>query len=103
MVLGPRFQILSRLLVLLTVTYLCFASAPAQAATRKKRRVVKASGVHHRTVAATAMVARASLARPKVSTLSATTKAPIIRGGPWLSPTYADSTSEDFVDGEDLD
>ena len=28
--------------------------------------------------------------------------APIIRGGPWTSPTYADSTAGDFVDGEDL-
>jgi penicillin-binding protein 2 len=30
-------------------------------------------------------------------------KAPVIRGGPWLSPTYADSTAQDFIDGEDLD
>ena len=28
--------------------------------------------------------------------------APIIRGGPWTSPTYADSTAGDFIDGEDL-
>jgi cell division protein FtsI/penicillin-binding protein 2 len=28
--------------------------------------------------------------------------APIIRGGPWTEPTYADSTVGDFVDGEDL-
>jgi penicillin-binding protein 2 len=27
----------------------------------------------------------------------------VIRGGPWLSPTYADSTTQDFIDGEDLD
>jgi penicillin-binding protein 2 len=26
----------------------------------------------------------------------------LIRGGPWLSPTFADSTSADFVDGEEL-
>src|SRR5205807_10136551 len=29
--------------------------------------------------------------------------APIIAGGPWTSPTYADSTNGDDVDGEDLD
>ena len=29
--------------------------------------------------------------------------APIIRGGPWTEPTYADSTQGDNVDGEDLD
>ena len=28
---------------------------------------------------------------------------PIIRGGPWKEPTYADSTDGDNVDGEDLD
>ena len=28
---------------------------------------------------------------------------PIIRGGPWTEPTYADSTEGDNVDGEDLD
>src|SRR6185295_12664645 len=28
--------------------------------------------------------------------------APIIRGGPWTEPTYADSTVGDYVDGEDL-
>jgi len=27
---------------------------------------------------------------------------PIVRGGPWTEPTYADSTAGDFVDGEDL-
>lgn len=29
--------------------------------------------------------------------------APIIRGGPWTSPTYADSTEGDLLDGEDLE
>jgi len=29
--------------------------------------------------------------------------APVIRGGPWTEPTYADSTLGDNVDGEDLD
>lgn len=29
--------------------------------------------------------------------------APVIRGGPWTEPTYADSTVGDIVDGEDLD
>src|SRR6266567_869094 len=29
--------------------------------------------------------------------------APIIAGGPWTSPTYADSTDGDNIDGEDLD
>jgi penicillin-binding protein 2 len=29
--------------------------------------------------------------------------APVIAGGPWTSPTYADSTDGDSVDGEDLE
>lgn len=29
--------------------------------------------------------------------------APVIAGGPWTKPTYADSTAGDDVDGEDLD
>lgn len=35
---------------------------------------------------------------PRQGTLAA----PIIRGGPWTEPTYADSTVGDFIDGEDL-
>jgi penicillin-binding protein 2 len=44
------------------------------------------------------MVARASFVPAK-----AIASPVVIRGGPWLSPTYADSTTEDFIDGEDLD
>jgi penicillin-binding protein 2 len=40
----------------------------------------------------------ASVVGPKV-----TVAAPIIRGGPWTQPTYADSTQGDNIDGEDLD
>ena len=32
----------------------------------------------------------------------ARSRRPIIAGGPWTEPTYADSTAGDFVDGEDL-
>ena len=53
------------------------------------------------------MIAKASLttSRPSArpSTLGGINRGPVIRGGPWLSPTYADSTTEDFIDGEDLD
>ncbi len=30
-------------------------------------------------------------------------RGPIIAGGPWYEPTYADSTAGDYVDGEDLE
>src|ERR1039458_10171746 len=44
---------------------------------------------------------RAAVAGPR---LAAAVPAPaIIAGGPWTSPTYADSTDGDNIDGEDLD
>src|SRR5215472_11583849 len=46
----------------------------------------------------------ASLRTPRsVATVTrSTTTSPLIRGGPWLEPTYADSTQGDRIDGEDL-
>jgi cell division protein FtsI/penicillin-binding protein 2 len=35
--------------------------------------------------------------------LNPAANAPVIRGGPWTQPTYADSTLGDNIDGEDLD
>jgi len=29
--------------------------------------------------------------------------APVVRGGPWTEPTFADSSAGDFIDGEDLE
>jgi penicillin-binding protein 2 len=61
--------------------------------TKHKRHVVPAAAASIQSIHKTAAVA------PRPSTL---TPAPIIRGGPWTEPTYADSTAGDFVDGEDL-
>src|SRR5690348_2969796 len=41
--------------------------------------------------------------RPAKYTVPSRIPAPVIRGGPWTEPTYADSTVGDNVDGEDLD
>jgi membrane peptidoglycan carboxypeptidase len=66
----------------------------------------------HWVPAATAQVAVATKAAPQVQRLATSTMGPkpipaaappIIRGGPWTEPTYADSTEGDNVDGEDLD
>jgi penicillin-binding protein 2 len=51
--------------------------------------------------------ARVSTASVRRTTFVATAThsvmpSPIIRGGPWLEPTYADSTQGDKIDGEDL-
>jgi beta-lactamase class D len=104
---GPLLHC-SRLFAAIALISFAVSPVTAKAATRHKKRRTAAPrtavsrNVHHRTVAATAMVARASLATTKSSALPSATRA-VIRGGPWLSPTYADSTTEDFIDGEDLD
>src|SRR4029450_9492442 len=40
---------------------------------------------------------------PVRTQVRADVNAPIIRGGPWTEPTYADSTAGDYIDGEDLE
>src|SRR5262245_53355339 len=40
---------------------------------------------------------------PVRTPVRAAADAPVIRGGPWTEPTYADSTAGDFIDGEDLE
>jgi beta-lactamase class D len=44
-----------------------------------------------------------SPAGPKPLAAPVAPLAPVIRGGPWTEPTYADSTEGDNVDAEDLD
>jgi penicillin-binding protein 2 len=52
-----------------------------------------------------ARVTTASLRRTTsvATTTHSVTAGPIVRGGPWLEPTYADPTQGDKIDGEDLD
>jgi penicillin-binding protein 2 len=70
-------------------------------------RAIAGTPLIHKAVAHPGMGARvtsASLRTTKsVATVTrSTTTSPIIRGGPWLEPTYADSTQGDRIDGEDL-
>src|SRR5581483_8718068 len=44
-----------------------------------------------------------TVARPVMGPKSLPITQPIIRGGPWTEPTYADSTEGDVIDGEDLE
>ncbi|HLH16887.1 MAG TPA: penicillin-binding transpeptidase domain-containing protein [Bryobacteraceae bacterium] len=76
--------------------------APAWAATakRKHRRTATATARHAAVVGRTAIAAH--IAAAGNGSRPATPPAPIIRGGPWTEPTYADSTAGDFIDGEDL-
>jgi cell division protein FtsI/penicillin-binding protein 2 len=48
-----------------------------------------------------ARVIRASYVRTPRRAVAA--PGPVVRGGPWTEPTYADSTSGDYIDGEDMD
>lgn len=71
----PSLRVLGFLISVLLV-----CASTSSAATRRRHRVVSASLV----------------------TKMGSPPAPVIRGGPWISPTFADSTSGDRVDGEDL-
>lgn len=90
--------------------------ASATVTTHKRHhRVVRhrATATTRRATASTTTVrpatlrTHASLTATRVATIhrvaARPTAAPIIRGGPWTEPTYADSTVGDIVDGEDLD
>ena len=91
--LSPVYPILRFALVLYLFSSLVFG---VTASKKRRRRVVTA----HAASAVPApkaqpAVASVSLRKPAVA-------APIIRGGPWDKPTFADSTEGDNVDGEDL-
>ena len=98
----PRFpvsRVLRAVLVLSLLSGLCFG-----ATTRKRKRhpIV----VHHAVLTTTSTTAGRASLQPAVVRAARTTgtpAAPIIAGGPWTEPTYADSTIGDNVDGEDLD
>jgi penicillin-binding protein 2 len=82
----------------------------AQASKRKKQvvhRTAKPAAAHVVPVSYRAPVRPAAVMAPKVVATAVTPKiatpAPIIRGGPWTEPTYADSTQGDNIDGEDLE
>jgi cell division protein FtsI/penicillin-binding protein 2 len=61
--------------------------------------VKPAAAVATRTAVRVTTVQKLAVAGPR----PVATAAPIIAGGPWTSPTYADSTDGDNVDGEDMD
>jgi len=86
-------------LIISLVATLSFGATP----TRNKRRY-HAVAVHKVVATATPatvhhLAAGSFQATPKI----AAPPAPIIAGGPWTEPTYADSTIGDNVDGEDLE
>jgi penicillin-binding protein 2 len=75
----------STLTVLLLIFSISADAVPSKRRRRSGARIQKA------------VVRVAPVERPGTPT------APVIRGGPWTEPTFADSTAGDNVDGEDLD
>lgn len=85
-------------LTLLLVCGFAFAGTPHK---RKRRGPAARRAVVQKAVAVTPArvpVRRASLTIPRPAPAG-----PIIAGGPWTEPTYADSTVGDNIDGEDLE
>src|SRR5215471_9050452 len=82
----------SRAMQIFTYAFVCYFLVAfgfdASAATKKKRKK--------------APVTLATTRKPAAAAPSAG-PGPIIAGGPWTEPTYADSTNGDNVDGEDLE
>jgi len=72
--------------------------APKSAHPALAHAATRAVPVADRTQVRPAAASAGAVGAPK-----AAVAAPIIRGGPWTEPTYADSTQGDNVEGEDLD
>lgn len=83
-----------------TIVLAIFACAVPASAARRHRHVVNASVTKSASVRAAATVA--PIHKTILPAAKPATQEPIIRGGPWTEPTYADSTKGDNVDGEDL-
>jgi len=94
---GHRFFSVWRFaIILLVVSNLVWG---AQA---KRRRHVVHHAVGH-AAAARRVVAGPGAAAPLIHRAVYVPRGPVVRGGPWTEPTYADSTLGDKPDGEDLD
>src|SRR5213596_3424340 len=76
------------------VVVVAFSATTTGAKKRRKRAPARAP--IHRVVAQQPRKPVLAVSR------SVTAPGPIIAGGPWTEPTYADSTNGDNVDGEDL-
>lgn len=91
------------LLVLLLGGILAFATTPVKRHHHyTSHAVIQAAAAHP--ALHPALVTRVSAVQVRRTVARAAVPAgPIIAGGPWTEPTYADSTLGDHVDGEDPD
>lgn len=84
-------------IVFFLLSNVVFAATPTH---RRHRTVHHAAAVRHAVYYKTgsALVRRTSYTVP-----GPIFRGPVVRGGPWTEPTYADSTMGDNADGEDLE
>jgi beta-lactamase class D len=84
------------------------AATPGNSTAARKPLTHKALAHPLTTARLTTTAYRPSTTTARATTAAATTThsltpAPVIRGGPWLEPTFADSTQGDKIDGEDVE
>src|SRR5689334_13887394 len=84
----------------ITLVLLLLSGLSLQATPVKRRRHGATAPVRRAVVVRKAAFTRRPV--PAMSPRQSLVPGPIVRGGPWTEPTYADSTAGDFVDGEDL-
>jgi penicillin-binding protein 2 len=92
---------MNRLPLLVTVFLLVAAVSFGATPTRRRKHRVSPAVATKPSVVSHALATQrvASVHKTSIPTKSA---APVIAGGPWTEPTYADSTVGDDVDGDDL-
>ncbi|HTX33842.1 MAG TPA: penicillin-binding transpeptidase domain-containing protein [Bryobacteraceae bacterium] len=95
---SPFFKPFGFILVLLVASILVFATTPVKRHRHYTGHPVTQAAAAHPALHP-ALVTRVSAVQ--VHKAVARPAGPIIAGGPWTEPTYADSTVGDHVDGED--
>lgn len=106
-----RFLTLPILLALALIGGFVSTAPEASAATKKAaakktaaKRTTATKATAKKTAARKATAKKTGVRRTPVRRTTAKKRPrPRIAGGPWTTPTYADSTAGDFIDGEDLE
>ncbi len=101
--LGALHLHMNRLPLFVVVFFLLAAvSMPAAPTRRRRHRVSPAVATKSASVTRALAIQRAASVHKASVPARGTVTAPVIAGGPWTEPTYADSTVGDNVDGDDL-
>ena len=100
-----RLQVYSVIPSIRLSLILALAAVLSFGATPVRKRRAHAAPVRRTVVTTTAPAVRRAVVRKAsfTGTRTVAPAGPVIAGGPWFEPTYADSTQGDNIDGEDLD